>query len=68
MRGADITQENLFSTVHLDTFVPADHPLRDIRELFDEAMKPISWLFDTAYSEYGRESIPPEHLLRAQLL
>lgn len=68
MRGADITQENLFSTVHLDTFVPKDHPLRDIRELFDEAMKRISWLFDTAYSEYGRESIPPERLLRAQLL
>ena len=68
MRGADITQENLFSTVHLETFVPKNHPLRKIRELFNDAMKRIDWLLDSAYSEYGRESIPPERLLRAQLL
>jgi len=68
MRGADITQENLFSTVHLDTFIPKEHPLRPIRTLFNEAMKRIGWLFDTAYSDNGRESIPPERLLRAQLL
>ena len=68
MRGADITQENLFSTVHLDTFVPKNHPLRKIRELFNAAMKRIDGLLDSAYSEYGRESIPPERLLRAQLL
>ena len=59
MRGADITQENLFSTVHLDTFVPKNHPLRKIRELFNAAMKRIDGLLDSAYSEYGRESIPP---------
>lgn len=68
MRGADITQENLFSTVHLDTFVPKEHPLRDLRKLFNEAMHRIDWLFDSAYAEGGRESIPPERLLRAQLL
>ena len=68
MRGADITQENLFTTVHLDTFVPADHPLRAIRDLFNRAMKRINGLLDCAYSESGRESIPPERLLRAQLL
>ena len=28
MRGVDFTQEALFTTVHLDTFVPTDHPLR----------------------------------------
>ena len=68
MRGADITQESLFTTVHLETFVPANHPMRPIRDLFNQAMKRINWLLDGAYSEYGRESIPPEHLLRAQLL
>ncbi len=31
-------------------------------------MKRINWLLYSAYSEYGRESIPPECLLRAQLL
>ena len=68
MRGADITQENLFSTVHLETFVPIDHPLRAVKLLFNTAMKRIDWLFDCAYSERGRESIPPERLLRALLL
>lgn len=68
MRGADITQEALFSTVHLETFVPKDHPLRKIRILFNEALSRISWLLDGAYAESGRESIAPERLLRAQLL
>ena len=68
MCGADITQESLFTTVHLETFVPKNHPLRPIRALFNEALKRISWLLDGAYSEYGRESIPPARLLRAQML
>ena len=68
MRGADITQENLFSAVHLDEFVPEDHPLRAIKKSFNTAMGHINWLFDKAYSEFGRESIPAERLLRAQLL
>ena len=38
MRGVDFTQEALFTTVHLDTFVPKDHPLRAIKSLFDQAL------------------------------
>lgn len=68
MRGADITQESLFSTVHLDTFVPKDHPLRAVRELFDEALKELDGLFNLAYAPFGKESIAPEKLLRALLL
>jgi transposase len=68
MRGADIMQESLFTTVHLESFVPADHPARAVRQLFDVALKRISYLFDEIYAESGRESIPPERLLRAQLL
>ncbi|MEW5251688.1 IS5 family transposase, partial [Microbulbifer discodermiae] len=68
MRGADITQEALFTTVHLESFVPKNHPLRSIRSLFNEALRRIDWLLCGAYSERGRESIPPERLLRAQLL
>jgi hypothetical protein len=30
MRGTEVVQEALFTTVHLETFVPADHPLRPI--------------------------------------
>jgi hypothetical protein len=36
MRGADITQEPLFTTIKLDEQVPYDHPLRSIKILFDQ--------------------------------
>jgi Transposase and inactivated derivatives len=68
MRGADVMQESLFTTVHVESFVPADHPIRAVREMFDTALKRISSLLDAAYAEGGRESIAPERLLRAQLL
>lgn len=68
MRGEDIFQESLFTTVHLESFVPKDHPLRAIKNLLDEAMKNLDWLFGSIYSHSGRESIPPERLIRAQLL
>jgi len=41
MYGAGITQENLFSTVHLDTFVSSNHPLRAVKLLFNATMKRI---------------------------
>lgn len=68
MRGADVMQESLFTTVHLESFVPADHPIRAVRELFNAALERISHLFNAAYADGGRESIAPERLLRAQLL
>jgi transposase len=61
-------QESLFTTVHLETFVPADHPLRPIRAMANEALGRMSWLFDAMYAEGGSESIPPERLVRAMLL
>lgn len=68
MRGSDVMQETLFTTVHLEQFVPRDHPLRPIRLLFNEALKKLNGLFSIMYAETGRESIAPEKLLRAQLL
>ena len=68
MRGVDFTQEAIFTTVHLDTFVPKDHPLRAIKSLFDQALTRIDWLLDGAYSERGQLLIPPERLLRTQMV
>lgn len=68
MRGADVFQESLFTTVQLESFVPEDHPLRPIKALLDEAMMNLNWLFSSIYCDTGRESIPPERLVRAQLL
>jgi transposase len=68
MRGRDDLSEGLFSYVRLEERVPADHPLRAIRALTDEAFRSLNHRFDGLYSSMGRPSIPPEMLLRASLL
>jgi transposase len=68
MRGADVMQEELFTLGGLDQYVPADHPLRRVRELFNGCLLRMDTHFDELYSPFGRESIPPEKLLRALML
>jgi transposase len=68
MRGEDRRSEGFFSYVRLETRIPADHPLRAIRELIDEALRELSRTFNRLYAREGRPSIPPERLLRALLL
>ncbi len=68
MRGADVMQEQLFTAGGLDQFVPVDHPLRRVREVFNGCLSRMDTHFDTLYSAVGRESIPPEKLLRALML
>lgn len=68
MRGRDDGSEGLFSYVRLEERIPADHPLRAIRALADEALSGLNSRFDALYSGMGRPSIPPEMLLRATLL
>ena len=68
MRGEDQRSEGLFSYVRLEARIPADHPLRPIRELVDAALADLSPCFDRLYAREGRPSIPPERLLRALLL
>ncbi len=45
-----------------------DHPLRAVRGMTDEILFNMSALLDAMYAQGGRPSIPPEKLLRAQLL
>lgn len=68
MRGADGMQESLFTVAKLEDFVPADHPLRPIRLLVNEALEGLNSLFNEIYAGTGRDSIAPEKLLRASLL
>jgi transposase len=68
MRGEDIQQHDLFIYGSLEQRVPADHPLRPIRTMVDEALKSLDGRFEEIYDEDGRKSIPPERLLRALLL
>ena len=68
MRGEDQRSDVFFSYVPLERRIPADHPLRPIRELVDAALAALSRDFNKLYSRDGRPSIPPERLLRALLL
>jgi len=68
MRGADAQPASLFSYVHLEDRIPADHPLRVIRTLIDPMLAALSPRFEAMYSPNGRRSIAPEKLLRALLL
>ena len=68
MRGADIRRDGLFSYVRPESRIPADHPLRAIREVTDETLAALDARLAALYSENGRPSIPPEQLLRALLL
>ena len=70
MRGTDQQQNHVFS--YLSRYPkPAcaeDHPLRAIRAMVDVVLTSLSPRFDSMYAAMGRPSIPPEKLLRAQLL
>jgi transposase len=68
MRGDDQQPDAMFSYVSPEQRVPRDHPLRPVRELVDEILRDMSREFDRLYASVGRPSIPPERLLRAQLL
>lgn len=68
MRGVDERRSDEEFTASPERLVPADHPLRPIKEMADAALGGMSGLFDAVYSLYGRPSIPPERLLRALLL
>src|SRR4029450_12764428 len=68
MRGTDTQQSSMFSYLSPEERVPANHPLRPIRLMVDEALKALSPAFSGLYSAFGRPSIPPEKLLRALLL
>jgi len=58
----------MFSYVSSEQRVPSDHPLRAILALVDEVLREMSRDFDALYATTGRPSVPPERLLRAQLL
>ena len=71
MRGADSYNEALFSTIRLEDFVPAEHPLRPIRAWVNDALGKMGGRFAAMYAadvKGGRPSIAPEKLIRAMLL
>jgi transposase len=71
MRGADTFTESLFTMRKLEDFVPAKHPLREIRKTANAALEKLGPVLTAMYAvdvKGGRPSIAPEKLLRAMLL
>jgi transposase len=68
MRGDATKQSALFSYVSPEQRVPAEHPLRPIKALAERVLSSLSRTFSRMYSKTGRPSIPPERLLKAQIL
>lgn len=69
MRGKNESQETMLTLRTPSQCVPAAHPIRALKKLADEALAALSKDFDAMYSrEGGRESVPPERLLKATLL
>jgi transposase len=58
----------MYSYLSPEARVRADHPLRAIRTMADQALSNMTERFDGMYAKTGRPSIPPEKLLRAQLV
>jgi transposase len=68
MRGAFVDQGRLFSYISPEARVPANHPLRKVRELLREVLRELNRSLSKLYASEGRPSIPPEQLLSALLL
>lgn len=68
MRGSFEDRGHMFSYMTLEERVPAEHPLRKVRELTREVFAAMDRDFRKLYAHEGRPSIPPEQLLSALLL
>ena len=68
MRGAFADQGGLFSYIVPEARIPANHPLRKIRELVRDVFGELSRSLGKLYASKGRPSIAPEQLLSALLL
>jgi transposase len=68
MRGESSNQSSMICLVSPETSVPSDHPIRALKQLADAALRSLSKVFDEMYAGTGRPSVPPERLLKGQLL
>src|SRR5215813_8565331 len=59
MRGGDGQQAGMFSYVSPERRIPADHPLRPVREMTDEVLRQLSPRFARLYPKTGRPSVAP---------
>jgi transposase len=68
MRGKHPEQPVMFFAINMEDRIGPAHPLRPIKKMVDEELARMSPLFNDAYANTGRPSVPPEQLLKALLL
>jgi len=68
MRGEVDPQSSIFHYFSVKSQIPTDHPLHRVKKLTESALSAISAELNGLYARTGRPSIPPERLLKAQLL
>jgi transposase len=68
MRGTPEIQRSLLMVGSIDDRIPQEHPIRPVKVLADRVLGTMGAVFDAMYASTGRPSVPPERLLKAQLL
>jgi transposase len=68
MRGRKTEQVSMLILGNVEAMIPREHPLRGIKDLADAALRRMNATFNAMYADSGRDSIPPERLLKGQLL
>ena len=68
MRGTTDPQTTMLSTLTPDSLIPPDHPIRRIKKVVEAVLADLDPEFDAMYAVTGRQSVPPEQLLKASVL
>ncbi len=67
MRGS-VENQSAVVMVNPETMIPSEHPIRVVKKIADEVLDRMAPKLSAMYAERGRPSIPPETLLKAQIL
>jgi len=68
MKGRKKDQLEFVHTFNTEDLIPDSHPIRKIKIIADEALAGLKLKLEAAYSDKGRPSIPPETLMKANIL
>jgi len=68
MRGRSTAQTSLLTFIDIESRIPAQHPIREVKRLVGEVFRRLDGHFEALYAGHGRASIPPERLLGAKVL
>ena len=68
MRGNNDTPQSFWYSIDLEELIEADHPLRAIKRMVDEALRCMDKDVRKAYSDRGRRSVALSLRVRSRLL